>query len=45
MEGRAEGKAEVVDALLREGFTHSNALRIAGITEEAYRQAKQATGE
>ena len=44
-EGRAEGKAEVVDALLLEGFTLSNALRITGITEEAYRQAKQTTGE
>ena len=45
MEGRAEGKAEVVDSLLLEGFTLSNALRITGITEEAYRQAKQAAGE
>lgn len=44
-EGRLEGKAEVVDSLLQEGFTLPNALRIAGITEEAYRQAKQVTGE
>ena len=44
-EGEIKQAAKMVDKLVQNGYSFSDALAFVEITEEAYRQAKQVTGE